>query len=83
MFSNSLRLLGFENIKSYDYNKVSARRVYGSTLDEVHIQSLIDARNVARKAKNFKEADRIRDELKTMGVVLTDAKGGTTWEVAR
>jgi cysteinyl-tRNA synthetase len=43
----------------------------------------IEARNVARKAKNFKESDRIRDELKAIGVVLKDSKDGTTWEIAR
>ena len=37
----------------------------------------------ARKAKNFKESDRIRDELAKMGVVLKDTKDGTTWEIAR
>ncbi len=45
--------------------------------------SLIDARNAARKSKDFKESDRIRDELKAMGVVLKDSKDGTTWEIAR
>ena len=46
------------------------------------IQALIDARNAARKAKNFKEADRIRDELLAQGIVLKDnADGTTTWEV--
>ena len=46
--------------------------------------SLIEARNSARKAKNFKEADRIRDELEAMGVVLKDTKDGKTqWKVAR
>ena len=43
----------------------------------------IIARNDARKAKDFKESDRIRDELAKMGVVLKDSKDGTTWEVAR
>jgi cysteinyl-tRNA synthetase len=47
------------------------------------IQLLIDARNAARKAKNFSESDRIRDELTKMGVVLKDSKDGTTWEIAR
>ena len=37
----------------------------------------------ARKAKNFAESDRIRDELAAMGVVLKDSKEGTTWEIAR
>jgi cysteinyl-tRNA synthetase len=52
--------------------------VDGGTVD-----SLIDARNAARKAKDFKEADRIREKLVTMGVVIKDSKDGTTWEVAR
>jgi cysteinyl-tRNA synthetase len=45
---------------------------------------LIDARNAARKAKNFKEADRVRDELKAIGIELEDHKDGTTtWKVSR
>jgi cysteinyl-tRNA synthetase len=44
---------------------------------------LIEARNAARKVKDFKESDRIRDELAKMGVVLKDSKDGTTWEIAR
>ncbi len=45
--------------------------------------SLLQARNAARAKKDFKESDRIRDELAAMGVVLKDSKDGTTWEVAR
>jgi len=52
--------------------------------ERVRINTDIEARNAAREAKNFKEADRIRDELAKMGVVLKDNKDGTTtWEVAR
>ena len=47
------------------------------------IDSKVDARTAARKAKNFAESDRIRDELAKMGVVLKDSKDGTTWEIAR
>jgi cysteinyl-tRNA synthetase len=47
------------------------------------IETLIAARSAARSAKNFKESDRIRDELAAMGVVLKDTKDGTTWEIAR
>jgi cysteinyl-tRNA synthetase len=43
------------------------------------IDALIAARNAARKAKNFAESDRIRDELTAKGVILEDGKGGTTW----
>ncbi|HXJ01412.1 MAG TPA: cysteine--tRNA ligase [Micropepsaceae bacterium] len=47
------------------------------------IELLIAARNEARKAKNFKESDRIRDELLAKGIVLKDGPTGTTWEVKR
>ena len=47
------------------------------------LDSKILARNAARKAKDFKESDRIRDELAALGVVLKDGKDGTTWEIAR
>jgi hypothetical protein len=39
------------------------------------IEKMIEGRNEARKAANFKEADRIRDALKDVGVVLMDEKG--------
>ncbi|HXX03409.1 MAG TPA: cysteine--tRNA ligase [Xanthobacteraceae bacterium] len=52
-------------------------------IDEPTIAKLIAARNAARKAKDFGESDRIRDELAKMGVVLKDTKDGTTWEIAR
>ncbi|HEV3160624.1 MAG TPA: cysteine--tRNA ligase [Xanthobacteraceae bacterium] len=52
-------------------------------IDENKVTALIAARNAARQAKNFRESDRIRDELAKMGVVVKDAKDGTTWEIAR
>jgi len=58
-------------------------RPASAAVDEIKVVSLIESRNSARKAKNFKEADRIRDELAAMGVVLKDSKDGTTWEIAR
>jgi cysteinyl-tRNA synthetase len=50
---------------------------------ETKINELIELRNAARAVRNFKESDRIRDELAKMGVVLKDSKDGTTWEIAR
>ena len=47
------------------------------------IARAVAARNAARKAKNFKESDRIRDELLAKGIVLKDGPDGTTWEVKR
>jgi cysteinyl-tRNA synthetase len=59
-------------------------RPASAAVDENKVVSLIEARNSARKAKNFKEADRIRDELKAMGIELEDTKDGKTqWKVAR
>jgi cysteinyl-tRNA synthetase len=55
----------------------------GKDLDEGRIDGLIEQRNAARKAKNFKESDRIRDELLAKGIVLKDSPSGTTWEVKR
>jgi cysteinyl-tRNA synthetase len=53
-------------------------------IDESKINALIDTRNAARKARDFKEADRIRDELKAMGIELEDKKDGPTiWKVKR
>jgi cysteinyl-tRNA synthetase len=51
-------------------------------------KSLIEARTAARANKDWKESDRIRDELAAMGVVLKDGKDAdgkpvTTWEIAR
>jgi cysteinyl-tRNA synthetase len=47
------------------------------------VQQLLTLRTAARKARNFSEADRIRDELTAMGIVLKDSKEGTTWDIAR
>ena len=54
----------------------------GSAVDESEIQSLIEARAVAKANKNFAEADRIRQTLSDMGVVLKDSAQGTHWERA-
>ena len=49
------------------------------TADE-GIENLIRQRAEAKKAKNFAEADRIRDELKAQGVEVTDMPGGAKWK---
>ena len=49
------------------------------TADE-SIENLIRQRAEAKKAKNFAEADRIRDELKAQGVEVTDMPGGAKWK---
>ena len=74
-FLASLDLLGLEvfDLKSPTNN-----------VDEALVVTKIAARLEARKAKNWAESDRIRDELLAMGIALKDNKDGTTtWEVKR
>lgn len=49
-------------------------------IDESLILSLIEARNQARAKKDFKESDRIRDDLLKQGILLRDDPHGTTWQ---
>ncbi|SNT00265.1 cysteine--tRNA ligase [Pseudomonas segetis] len=51
-------------------------------VDAEQVDALIAARLQARSEKNWAESDRIRDQLTSMGVVLEDGKGGTTWRLA-
>jgi cysteinyl-tRNA synthetase len=51
-------------------------------LDTAGVQALLDAREAARKRRDFAEADRIRKELLTKGIVLEDGPKGTTWRRA-
>jgi len=78
-FAASLRLLGFlsESAGAWKMRKQQARG-----LDMKQVEALISDRTAARARKDFKESDRIRDELATMGVVVRDSKEGTTWEIA-
>ena len=54
-----------------------------AALSDADIDTRIAARLAARKAKNWAESDRIRDELAAAGVILEDKPGGvTTWRRA-
>jgi cysteinyl-tRNA synthetase len=79
-FAASLRFLGFlsESASAWNGRKQQARG-----LDTKKVEDLISNRTAARARKDFKESDRIRDELAAMGVIIKDSKEGTTWEIAR
>ena len=51
-------------------------------IDEAEVERLIELRAAARKAGNFEEADRIRDQLAAEGVILEDQPGRTRWRLA-
>jgi cysteinyl-tRNA synthetase len=84
--SAALGLLGFDgsSLKAADARAAESAQAVAAT-----IEPLIVARLEARKRKDFKESDRIRDELARMGITLKDVKNKetgeieTTWEVAR
>ncbi len=75
----------------YDNETPAALELGAATLDieEADIARMIEARLSARRNRDFKESDRIRDELAGLGVQLKDAKNATTgeiettWEVKR
>ncbi len=87
----SLEMLGFR-LSTYRSCQDTARdrataASNNAQIDKV-INGLIGRRTAARLGKDFKESDRIRDELAGMGVVLKDGKDAdgkpvTTWEIAR
>ena len=49
---------------------------------EAAIEAVIEARNAARRRKDFALGDRLRDALAAEGIALKDSKDGTTWTVA-
>jgi cysteinyl-tRNA synthetase len=51
-------------------------------LGREEIDALVAARSAAKKARNFAESDRIRDQLAAAGIVLEDTRDGTTWRRA-
>jgi cysteinyl-tRNA synthetase len=55
---------------------------HGAGPSETEIQQQIEARLAARKARNYAEADRIRQSLEKEGVILEDGPKGTTWRRA-
>jgi cysteinyl-tRNA synthetase len=79
-FAASLRLAGFLSMSAGDWKD---RKQQASGIDAKQIDALISDRTAARARKDFRESDRIRDELAAMGVVIKDSKDGTTWEIAR
>jgi cysteinyl-tRNA synthetase len=75
--------LAFFGFRPDEFAQWRDARAPAPALPADEIDRRIAARLSARKAKDFAEADRIREELAALGVVLKDSKDGTTWEMAR
>src|SRR5689334_2371705 len=78
--AGSLKLLGFFSKSAAEWE---GQKRQASGVDANRVNALIADRTAARARKDFRESDRIRDELAAMGVAIKDSKEGTTWEVAR
>jgi cysteinyl-tRNA synthetase len=79
--SGTLRFLGFRPELFADWK---AKQAQNLVVDQAEVERLVELRNVARKARNFAEADRIRAELDAMGIEIEDHKDGpTTWKAKR
>jgi cysteinyl-tRNA synthetase len=80
MFRAALQLLGLLQISGAAWRSL---RSAGVTIDEALVDKMIEDRRSARASRNFAEADRIRAELDSIGVLLKDGPEGTTWEIKR
>jgi cysteinyl-tRNA synthetase len=84
-------MLWFGIASSEDFDEARAEsielketiRAARAGIDKHEIDLKIQQRAAAKKAKNFAESDRIRDDLLAKGIVLKDGPQGTTWEVKR
>ena len=83
----ALDLLGFDDARAGELTAIADAEA--DMKDTARVEDLVAARLAARKAKNFAESDRLRDELVAMGIQLMDGKDPatgeltTTWEVVR
>ena len=74
-------LLELSQVLGLEVEILAAKKPSSSGLSEAEIEHLIEQRVAARKAKNYAEGDRIREQLKAQGILLIDQVGGTTvWQ---
>ena len=78
--AGTLDFLGFRAREFADWRKATAPE---PNIPVAEIEALLAQRLHARKAKNYAEADRIREKLSAHGIMIKDSPEGTTWEVMR
>ena len=77
LFISACRFIGLFN---EDLQKWETYKKNKASITEVEINSKIDLRNKARANKDYKKADKIRDELFDKGVLIEDKDGKTLWK---
>ena len=74
------RVLGLRLLETAEKTRKAEAAPAEAAAHDPEIEAAIEARKAAKKAKNYAEADRIRDELKARGIELIDTPQGTTWK---
>ena len=77
LFVSACKFIGLMNETSEQWNEFKKNRV---SITESEIENFLSLRDKARENKNYKEADRIRDELLDKGVLIEDKDGKTLWK---
>ena len=77
LFVSACKFIGLMNETSEQWNEFKKKRV---SITESEIENMLSLRDKARENKNYKEADRIRDELLDKGVLIEDKDGKTLWK---
>ena len=74
LIKQALKILGLDIKKNQSANTNITEE------EKIMIEKMIQQREIARKNKDFRKADELRDKLKEMKVFLDDTSGGTTWK---
>ena len=77
LFVSACKFVGLMNETGEQWNEFKKKRV---SITESEIENMLSLRDKARENKNYKEADRIRDELLDKGVLIEDKDGKTLWK---
>ncbi len=77
LFISACRFVGLLNESKEIWEKYKKNKL---SINETEIKNKIELRNIARKNKDYKEADRIRNELLDKGVLIEDKDGKTLWK---
>jgi len=77
LFISACQFIGLMNESREQWNNFKKNK---ASIGEAEIKKMLSLRDKARENKNYKEADRIRDELNDKGVLIEDKDGKTLWK---